>query len=135
MRLFITTLFIFIFQFSQASQIGCETTYPLFNAFLSQHVQHKKLNSQLEERTITQYIKLLDPSKIYLLQSDVDKIKQDLSGLFEKVEKRECIAVEEAHQLFVKRVGEALEFTKKTLGSDFKFQEKTSITKIGRAHV
>ncbi|MBK9295217.1 MAG: PDZ domain-containing protein [Oligoflexia bacterium] len=128
MRLFITTLFIFIFQFSQASQIGCETTYPLFNAFLSQHVQHKKLNSQLEERTITQYIKLLDPSKIYLLQSDVDKIKQDLSGLFEKVEKRECIAVEEAHQLFVKRVGEALEFTKKTLGSDFKFQEKTSIT-------
>lgn len=115
-------------QVSVAGQVGCDTVYPLFNAFISQHVQHKKLNAQLEERTITQYIKLLDPSKIYLLQTDVDQIKKDLTGLFAKVEKRECKPVEDAHAIYVKRVEEALEFTKKTLGPDFKFQEKTSIT-------
>ncbi len=129
LTIFISTTFVSSGGFAAAKEadLSCETLHPLLNAFLSQHVLYKKLTPTLEEHTTTQFLKMLDPSKIYLMQSDVDKIKASLSGMFEKIEKKNCSPIDETHALYVKRVDEAAVYAKKLLGPDFKFQEKTTI--------
>ncbi len=127
MSFVLAAIFAFSIHAKATGSLSCETVHPLLNAFLSQHVMYKKLTPALEERTVTQFIKMIDPSKIYFLQADVDTIKKHMTGLFEKIETKKCDSIEEAHKLYVTRVEEAYEFAKKTLGPDFKFQEKTTI--------
>lgn len=47
-----------------------------------QHVKYEGRSKELQDRVVEQYIKRQDPTKIYLLQSDVDNIKKMLSNIF-----------------------------------------------------
>jgi len=70
---------------SSASDLGCDTLYPLMNGFLAQHLTYKKFTPELEQRVTNQFVKNLDPSKLYLLDGDVKKIKADMADLFSKI--------------------------------------------------
>ncbi|MDZ4677469.1 MAG: S41 family peptidase [Oligoflexia bacterium] len=122
------TSLIFISTSAIAAQLECATVSPLINGFLAQHLTHKKLSPQLEERTITQFVKMLDPSKLYLLQSDVEAIKTNLGGIFAKIGSKKCDDLESSQKIYEKRVSESSVFAKKLLGPTFKFNESTSIT-------
>ena len=107
-------------------RLECPVIRPIAQGFLSNHVDAKSLDLEHEGRTIEQFIKRLDPQKLYLQQSDVMAIRAHLRGIFNKLG-ADCSAIDKSHEILVKRLKEAHEYAKKTLGPDFKFQENTEL--------
>jgi carboxyl-terminal processing protease len=127
----IAIIFGFIFSPTlNAAIISCPNIEGIEQVFLSQHINYKEENDALEVRVIDQYIKSLDPAKIYLLESDVKSLKEEvLKGLFAKVRKANCSVIDIAHALYLKRVEERSAYAKKTLSAKkFKFDPKTELT-------
>ncbi|MCC6277912.1 MAG: PDZ domain-containing protein [Oligoflexia bacterium] len=126
---FLVSLLLFIsFQANAASAgIDCGTIFPVMNLFLEQHYSQKKLTPELEERTIQQFIKATDPSKLYLMESDVTQMKSLLSGLYAKLRDKKCEDLEAVRKIYEKRVEEAVQFAKKSLTKDFKLKEDITL--------
>lgn len=105
--------------------LDCNWVDPVQSAFLSNHLIYKQKDAELQKRVVDQFIKRLDPSKIYLLQSDVDKIKMDMKNLFENIAKKDCKFVSESQNLLVARITERTNHVKTHLGKSFKFNKET----------
>ena len=62
---------------SERASLECGHLFPIEQIFLTNHVHFTISNrdKELEVRVVDQYIKRIDASKIYLLQSDVEKVK------------------------------------------------------------
>lgn len=124
--------------FSQMSQqsleLGCPHLYPIQAKYLEKHINYStddlaKHERNLESHTIDQFIKRLDASKLYLLESDATQIKQMMSGVFDKLKKNDCSSLDKANNLFISRVKERVEYAKKFLGDKFKFNSKAQINR------
>jgi carboxyl-terminal processing protease len=113
--------------FSKDAGLDCKFVYPIQQALVSQHVQFQNLTPELEKRTIEQFLKRYDPSKIYLLEADRKKLEGELKGIFEKVQKKDCSALRAVQNLLNTRVKERAEFVKKFLGPQYKFDSNTEI--------
>lgn len=105
--------------------LDCNWVDPIQNGYLQNHLVFKEKSKDLQNRVIEQYIKRQDPSKIYLLVSDVAQIKTMMKNVFENVAKKDCKFMNEIQALIVKRVEDRTEFVKKYLGADFKFNKET----------
>src|SRR5580704_4773436 len=81
----------------QSLELGCPHLYPIQMKYLEKHINYAKETANLESRTIDQYIKRLDASKLYLLESDEKQIKELMTGIFDKVKRNDCAAIEKAH--------------------------------------
>ncbi|MBI2606769.1 MAG: carboxy terminal-processing peptidase [Deltaproteobacteria bacterium] len=106
--------------------LDCPVIPPIMQGFLSHHVGFRKLDPELETRTIEQFLNRLDPSKTYLLESDVSLIRGNLKGIFKKVG-QDCSALQAAHQVLVKRVEETVAYVKQVLGGHFKLDKNTQL--------
>lgn len=115
------------FQRSQSLDLSCVHVYPIQSKYLEKHVNFSKMDKRLETRTIEQFIKRLDGSKLYLIDKDVKDIEKMMAGIFDKTLKKDCSALDKANQLFIKRVEERVAYAKKYLGPKFKVDEKSSI--------
>lgn len=110
--------------------LSCQTIDKIQRLFLSQHIRYKEPSAELESRMINQYIKQLDPAKLYLYESDVADIKKEMKGIFDRLKAKEpdCSTLDKVQELYVKRVRERAEFAKKTIGSkNFKFDNKVEL--------
>ena len=110
----------------QTSQPGleCRYIYAIEQAFLSQHVKISTFDKVLQERTIEQYVKHLDPTKVYLTQPDVDEVKKMMGDVFEQTKNKDCTVLQKVQAVLSDRVKERAEFAKKMLGKDYKFDNK-----------
>lgn len=104
--------------------LECEVVTHIENAYLANHLTVNVRDKKLEERVIEQYLKRLDPAKIYLLSTDVDKIKGVMKNVFDKTKKADCAFLTEVQAIVLKRVEERLEFAKKFLDAKYKVDEK-----------
>ncbi|MBO9667061.1 MAG: tail-specific protease, partial [Bdellovibrio sp.] len=59
--------------------LECRYISVIEQGFLANHVKYSDRNTELANRVVEQYLKRLDPSKIYLTQGDVDAIKKDMA--------------------------------------------------------
>lgn len=105
--------------------LDCNWVDPIQSGYLQNHLVFKEKSKELQGRVIEQYIKRQDPSKIYLLDTDVAQIKTMMKDVFENVAKKDCKFLNEIQSLLNKRVEERTEFVKKYLGKDFKFNKET----------
>ncbi|MCB0392529.1 MAG: carboxy terminal-processing peptidase [Bdellovibrionales bacterium] len=127
-------------QFSRNKiDLECKHLYPIFQAYLSRHITYSKLNNNIESRTIEQFIKKMDPTKIYLLVSDVNKIEQKLKGQITKnamvqasgkgglgdIPNRNCSGIGEAYKIYSSRVKDRVAFVKTYLDKSFKLDKNT----------
>lgn len=115
------------FQRAQALELSCVHLYPVQLKYLEKHVNFSKLDKRLETRTIEQFVKRLDGSKLYLLDKDVKDIDKMMNNVFEKTRNKECASLDKANQLFIKRVEERVAYAKKFLGPKFKYDPKAQI--------
>jgi len=115
------------FQRAQSLELSCVHLYPVQIKYLEKHVNFGKLTKNLETRTIEQFIKRIDGSKLYLLDKDVKEIEKMMSGIFDKTRNKDCSALDKANALFVKRVEERVNYAKKFLGAKFKYEPDTKI--------
>lgn len=112
-----------MFDFNKS--LDCNWVDPIQSAFLSNHLVYKEKDAELQKRVTVQFLKHLDPAKIYLLQADVDVIKLKMKNLFENISKKDCKFAGESQELLIKRISERTEYIKKSLGKDFKFNKET----------
>lgn len=103
----------------------CRYLSVIEQGFLANHVKYSNRDTELQTRVIDQYLKRLDPSKIYLTQSDVDQIKRLMANVFEKTKNKDCAFLPEVQKIVVQRVQDRATFAKKFLGKDYKFDSKT----------
>lgn len=104
--------------------LQCKYLYSIEQGFLHQHIKYSARDKQLEERVIEQHLKRLDPTKIYLLESDVNDIRAKLAGILDKTKNKDCKPLNEAQDILNKRVKERAAFAKNFLGKDYKFDSK-----------
>lgn len=128
LRLALSSLVVLFVQTTMAMELTCNYVNPLQKRFLQRHINYVELTKNLENRTIEQFVKGLDPSKVYLLQSDVDTIKKSMAGIFEKAKAANCKPIDDAYLILEKRMKEAAEFAKKYLGPEFKLDPKLRVS-------
>lgn len=105
--------------------LECRYLTVIEQGFLANHVKYSSRDTDLQNRVIEQYLKRLDPSKIYLTEADANKIKATMGKVFEKTKNRDCSFLDASQKLVLERVKERAEFAKTFLGKDFKFDETT----------
>lgn len=108
--------------------LECRYLTVIEQGFLANHVKYSNRDAELQNKVVDQYIKRLDPSKIYLTQEDVNQIKKLTTNLFEKTKNRDCAFLEQTQKIILQRVTDRADFAKNYLGKDFKFDEKTEFT-------
>src|SRR5207253_3317475 len=83
-------LFFTSFSFAQSKDdLECRYMSAIEGGFLANHIRYANRDAELANHTIEQYIKRIDPSKIYLLSTDVDQIKGWMAGLFDKTKNKD----------------------------------------------
>ncbi len=126
----ITILILFSFQFAQAKDgkdIECRYLSVIEQGFLNQHIKYDKFDKTLQEKVVDQYIKQVDPTKVYLLKADVDQMKTQLSGVFEQLKNKDCSVFDSIQKTLLTRMKERAEFAKKMLGKGYKFDKTVEI--------
>lgn len=118
---------IFFANISWALNLACEHVIPIQMRFLARHVMSSQLTPELEARTVDQYLKHLDATKLYFTQADVNSIKKSMAGVFEKTRRGECRPVFDSYELLKTRVNENVALAKSYLGKNFKFNPDTRL--------
>jgi len=111
----------------EGNDLQCRFLYAIESGFLTQHVKYSQFDQALQDRVVEQYIKRLDPTKIYLLQSDVDQIKKNMAKVFDNIKAKDCASLDGVQKVLVERVKERAEFAKKMLDKSYKFDNKVEI--------
>ncbi len=128
---FLITGFVFTTQARDVAGLGslsCKYVPPIQEGFLNQHVTFKKSSPNLEKRVVEQYLKRLDPLKIYLLDSDERKLKKMLKGIFVKTQNADCDPIHNVNKFVIKKVKERVEFVKSFLNDKYKFDKNVKIS-------
>ncbi len=111
---------------AKSSSLSCPVLHPIAQGYLAHHILYRQLGEELENRTIDQFIEKLDPSKVYLLSEDIDKIRASLKGIFKKFG-QDCAAIEASHKILTKRLVDSLIYVKTFLDQNYKFVENTEL--------
>ncbi len=118
-------------------ELNCATLRPIQSKFYEKHIVHSAESKQIRDRAVEQFVKRLDPIRLYLTEPDAKEIEKLMGNLSEQLSRRNCEAIKKAHQLYSRRVAERAKYAETYLGSKFKFDPKTEILldgeKRGRA--
>lgn len=104
--------------------LQCKYLFSIEQGYLHQHIKYSARDKDLEGRVIEQYLKRLDPTKIYLLESDVNDIRAKMAGILDKTKAKDCKVLTDVQAILDKRVKERAAFAKSFLGKDYKFDNK-----------
>ncbi len=123
-------IFVLVLLGSQTSwALRCQHIAPIMNQFLGAHVNYHRYDANIENRTIDQYIKKLDGSKLYLYAKDIKQIRSKMQAMYAtKIRKRKCDFLDEIQAIYVKRVEDRTEFASKFLKSLKEIDKKISFT-------
>lgn len=122
-----TSIVIFSVSSSQAQlgdELECQYLSAIEQGFLTNHVKVNQRDKVLADRTLDQYLKSMDPIKIYLLQSDVDEAKKLVGNVFDRTKSKDCGFLEQLQKKINSRIQERVEFAKKFLDKTYKFDNK-----------
>jgi carboxyl-terminal processing protease len=112
---------------ASADPLLCSHLPHIQRGFLNHHILFKAYTPALEARIIQQFIEKLDPSKIYLLQDDVNKITELMKDIYAKTQKEKCNPITEAHDIFVQRVKERNKYVEGVLGPKYKMNKDVEL--------
>jgi carboxyl-terminal processing protease len=112
-------------QLKEENSLSCVYIHSIQKLYLDQHFSIHEADDKIRDRVIDQYIKRLDPTKIFFTQADVDTVKKEMSNAFNQLKERTCPFLDKVQTLYVAKVKERVDFAKKTLDAKFKIDEKT----------
>ena len=90
------------------------------------HYKAIPLNNALSERIFDQYLKALDPERIFFVQADIDQLSADRARLGEAMLKEDLTVPFGIFNLFERRATERFGFARTLLKSGFDFQQNES---------
>lgn len=107
-----------------SSGLVCPLVPVLTESFLKTHVAIKTASDEIHTRTADQMIERLDPSKVLLLQSDVDSIKPKVITFLKDMRTSpNCKEIDGLRELLVNRAKEQLKYAEEALGPKYKLDE------------
>ncbi len=109
---------------SAAENLSCGRLPMLMERFLANHYALKSMTGEIGAHTVDQMIKGLDPSKTLLYESDLEKLKPALQGMFAGTQGVDCAALRQVYDVLVARARENEAIVKKILQPDFRLDEK-----------
>lgn len=84
--------------------VDCRDVGNIIKMFLEGHLSIHKLDEQMSERTLKNYIKMWDPGKVYFLQSDIDEIMKNKSNLSSMIlDRKDCKIIDEFFSTYMQR--------------------------------
>lgn len=112
----------------EAPGLTCSMIPTLTQFLLRYHVSIHSASDDLDQKAADQMIKRLDPSKVLLLQSDVDELKPKFFKFLKSMkDSPDCKELDAVHDLLVKRSQEQLDYAKQALGADYKLDENVEL--------
>lgn len=111
--------------FAQAPvELTCPLVPQIQQRYVTTHLTQNKITPELEKRTIKQFMKRQDGSRMFLLDGDYRAIEASLKNVFAKVAGGDCEAILKSQEIWQKRVEERTAFVKKYLSSpEFKIEK------------
>ena len=109
---------------SVAKNVTCSRLPLLMKSFLANHYAMKDLTGEVKDHAVDQMIKIIDPTKTLLYESDVASLKPFLRRVFASIQAGDCAALTPVYDILVARARENEAMVRKILGSDFKLDEK-----------
>lgn len=85
------------------------------------HLSKRKLDDTISNRAFEMFIKNLDPTKSYFLQSDIDEFSKWKTELDDQMLKGEFLAAFEVFDRFIQRVDERTDLAAELIGEDHDF--------------
>ena len=112
---------------SEAANLTCGRMPMLMNSFLANHYAMKNMTGEIKAHAVEQMTKGLDPSKTLLYESDVEKLKPVLQGVFASMQSGDCAALQQVYDVLVTRAQENEALVKKILGPDYRLDETAEL--------
>ncbi len=110
-----------------AENLTCSRLPMLMEHFQANHYAMQSLTEEIKMHTVDQMIKRLDPSKTLLHESDLERLKPLLQGMFASVQVGDCTSLQQVYNLLVARARENEAIVKKILGPDFRIDETVEL--------
>lgn len=110
---------------SERPPLECRFLPTIEQGFLTYHITQTTRTAELEDRVIQQYMKRIDPSKIYLTEADAKAAREMMKKVFDKTRGKDCAFLTDIQALLLKKMQARAEFAKTFLGKDYKFDPKT----------
>jgi carboxyl-terminal processing protease len=99
----------------------------LMESFLDNHYAMKNMTGEIETHAVDQMIKSLDPSKTLLYESDLERLKPVLQGVFASVQAGDCASLIQVYDVLVARARETEAIVKKILGPDYRLDSAVEL--------
>lgn len=112
---------------SVAENIKCSRLPLLMRSFLAHHYAIKDMNTEVNDHSVDQMIKRLDPSKTLFYESDVQSLKRVLQNAFSSMQAGDCALLKPVYDLLVIRARENETMVKKILGSNYRIDENIEL--------
>ncbi len=91
------------------------------------HYSPKRLDNDYSSRIFDDYLKVLDPNKVYFTQNDIDQFEPYRNKLDDLLKKRDAEVAFDIFKLYRKRLSERTDKILKLIDSDFDFEKNESI--------
>ena len=112
---------------SVADNLSCRRLPLLTGRFLDNHYAQNKMTSEIQTQAVSQMIKIIDPSKTLLYESDLEKLRPILQNLFARLQAGDCASLQQIYDLLVSRSRENEEIVKKILGSGYRLDDTVEL--------
>jgi carboxyl-terminal processing protease len=112
---------------SVAENLTCSRLPVLMEGFLANHYATKNMTREITTHAVDQMIKRLDPSKTLLYESDLERLKPALRGVFASMQAGNCAALQQVYDVLVARARENEAIVKKILGPDYRLDETVEL--------
>ncbi|MCX5828159.1 MAG: S41 family peptidase [Deltaproteobacteria bacterium] len=127
-RLLLILLLILLLPISTiAADLTCSRLPMLMESFLSNHYAMKNMTEEIKSHAIDQMTKSLDPSKTLLYESDLERLKPILQGVFVSMHSGDCASLQQVYDVLVMRAQENEDIVKKILGQDYRLDETVEL--------
>jgi carboxyl-terminal processing protease len=127
-RLFLILFLILLLPASSiAENLTCSRLPVLMKTFLASHYAIKKTDEEIRTHAVDQMIKILDPSKTLLYESDLVKLKSLLKEVFPGKQEGNCASLQKVYDLIIARAQENENIIKEILGPDFRLDDTAEL--------
>jgi len=125
--LLLIVLLVLLPSVSPAAELTCSRLPMLMKTFLANHYAMKDMTGEVRAHAVDQMIKALDPTKTLLYESDLERLKPALNGLFARVRSGDCAALQQVYDVLVARAQENEIIVRKILGPDYRLDETAEL--------
>ncbi|MFO0724143.1 MAG: S41 family peptidase [Myxococcota bacterium] len=112
---------------SSADQLTCGGLPGIIRAFERRHYAVKDLTDELRQRTVDQFLRMIDSSRTMLLAADVERLKKELPATFDQLKDGGCTPLNAAAKILLQRSEEDEKLAKDFLGDKYQLDESVEL--------